>query len=230
MSNLIERLYETSRESAKSDDAWGAICAAVYADIMVLDNLLAGAPQDATLDGAVVSTTPKPENESAYALVEAVRVILVQCVPEEYREELSNRLVSIEHLKGLEAPADTAQLGAISMDRTEGYKAHAFKALKNADSRIHARAAAALSQAGADKQEVRNAVRASDISVFEVKSIEYSLSHADWQLDGHAVRLAMANAAIEALGPTGGRRAVREALTRQFDGLDYAADLQWVIQ
>lgn len=230
MSNLIERLYEASRQSASEDDAWGAICAAVYADIMVLDQLLADAPTDVTVDGSIVSTTPKPEDETAQALVEAVRVILTQCAPEQYREQLSSLLVPIGHLSGLEAPAGTEHLGAISMDRTEGYKAHAFKALKNSDARIHARAAAALSQAGADKTEVRNAVRASDIGVFEVKSIEYSLSHADWQLDGHAVRLAMAKRAIADLGPTGNRRAVREALVRQFDGLEYNADLQWVIQ
>jgi hypothetical protein len=230
LSDLTVRLYEASKNSAAENDAWGAICAAVYADIMTLDEVMSGAPKDAALDGSVVSTTPKPEDDSAQALVEAVRFIVVQGVGEEYRGELTQRFISLDHLSGLEAPSDTEQLGVIAMDRTEGFKAHAFKAVKSSDSRIHARAAAALSQAGADKQEVRNAVRASDIGVFEVKSIEYALSHADWQLDGHAVRLAMALTAIDALGPNGSRKAVREVLTRQFDGLDYASELEWVIQ
>lgn len=230
MSDLTVRLYEASKSSAAENDAWEAICAAVYADIMTLDEFMSSMPADATLSGSVVSTTPKPEDGSAEALVTAVRAIVLQGIDEEYREELNSRFASLDHLAGLEAPADTEQLGAIAMNRTEGFKAHAYKAVKASDSRIHARAAAALSQSGADKQEVRNAVRASDIGVFEVKSIEYSLAHADWQLDGHAVRVSMAKRAIEALGANGSRKAVRALLSSQFDGLDYATDLEWVIQ
>lgn len=229
MNELVDRLYDVSKQNAAANDSWGAICAVVYADIMVLEEVFSSAPLEATLDGSIVATTPKPEGDSAAALVEAMRQIITQGVEEEYREQVTSLLIPIDHLANLPAPYDTEALGAILLERTEGHKAHAFKAVKNSDARIHARAAASMSQAGMDKQEVRNAVRASDLAIFEVKSIEYSLTHADWQLDGHAVRLAMAKRDIETL-TSGSRHAFRAVLVRQFDGLDAVTDLPWVIQ
>jgi hypothetical protein len=81
-----------------------------------------------------------------------------------------------------------------------------------------------------DDVDIHAAVRASDLAVFEATSIEYSLSHADWQLDGHGIRMELAEELVNDIDPGKDKDILRKALREQFQGVDFKSDLDWIIE
>ena len=228
MSAFLDRVYMVARTRAEKGDAWGAICATIYADTIALNQAMEGV-EDVAISGKLVSTTPVPESTSSAALVDAMRKVMVAALPENHRERVIALFPEVGFLTELEAPENTKAQSNTLRQRTEGLKPHAFKNRRQADSRVHARAAIKMSQVGVDDVDIHAAVRESDLAVFEATSIEYSLSHADWQLDGHGVRMDLAEELVKVIDPGDDKEILRKALREQFEGVDFKNDLSWII-
>lgn len=229
MSTFLERVHLVARSRAERGDIWGAICAVTYADTISLNEAMEGV-EDVSISGKLVATTPVPESTSAASLVEAMRKVMLAALPDEHRERVAGQFPEIEFLAELEAPESTKEQLSSLRKRTDGLKPHAFKNRKNADARVHARAAIKMSEAGVDDVDIHAAIRASDLAVFEATSIEYSLSHADWQLDGHGIRMELAEELVNAIDPGDDKDILRKALRGQFHGVDFKSDLDWIIE
>lgn len=228
MSDFLDRVYEVARRRADQGDVWGAICAVTYADTIAFNQAMEGA-EGMSLDGKRIAATPVPETESAQSLIVATRQVLIAALPEDYRSRVSSLFPDVDFLAEHEAPSTKKVQDDSLRSRTEGLKPHAFKARKIADSRVHARASIKMSDAGVDDVDVHAAIRASDVAVFESTSIEYSLAHADWQLEGHSIRVELADEMISAIDPSEDKDILRNALKEQFEGVDFTSDIEWII-
>lgn len=228
MSGFLDRVYEIARRRAGQGDIWGAICAVTYADAITLTQAMTGI-EGFSIDGKLVATTPVPKTKTAQSLVEAMRQVLVAALPEDHRDRVEALFPEVDFLEEHEAPASTKVQGDSLRKRTEGLKPHAFKARKVSDSRVHARASINMSKVGVDDVDVHAAIRASDFAVFESTSIEYSLSHADWQLEGHSIRMELADEMANLIDPGDDKDILRNALKAQFEGVDFNAEIEWII-
>lgn len=228
MSDFLERVRRIAGNRAARGDVWGAICATTYADTIALNRAMADV-EDITINGKLVSSTPVPQDHTARGLVEAMRSVMLNALPEDHRERVSELFGPLDFFGDTESPS-TRVLADALRKRTEGLKPHAYKARIKADSRVHARAAIKMSKAGVDDVDIHAAVRASDLAVFEFTSVDYSLSHADWQLEGHSVRMELAEEKVSQIDPGVDKDILRKALREQFDGVDFTdEDLEWVI-
>jgi hypothetical protein len=228
MSGFLERVYEIARRRASQGDVWGAICAVTYADTITLNQAMTGA-EGVSIDGRLVAARPVPKTTSAQSLVEAMRQVLIAALPEEHRERVSSLFPEADFLADHETPPSTKAQNDSLRKRTDGLKPHAFKARKVSDSRVHARASINMSKAGVDDVDVHAAIRASDVAVFESTSIEYSLSHADWQLEGHSIRMELADEMVRIIDPGDDKDILRRALKEQFEGVDFTTEIEWII-
>jgi hypothetical protein len=228
MSEFLDRVYDIARSRAAQDDVWGAICAVTYADTITLNQAMTGV-EGVSIDGKLVAATPTPKTASAQSLVEAMRQVLIAAIPNEHRERVSSLFPEVDFLAEHEAPASTKVQSDSLRKRTEGLKPHAFKARRVSDSRVHARASIKMSEAGVDDVDIHAAIRASDVAVFESTSIEYSLSHADWQLEGHSIRMELADEMVSLIDPGTDKDYLRRALKEQFEGVDFTTEIEWII-
>lgn len=228
MSGFLDRVYAIARKRASQDDIWGAICAVTYADTIALNQAMAGV-EEVSIDGKLVAKTPSPTTTSALSLIEAMRDVIVAALPADHRERVASLFPDADFLAEHEAPISPKAQSDSLRSRTEGLKPHAFKALKVSDSRVHARASIKMSKAGVDDVDVNAAIRESDVAVFESTSIEYSLSHADWQLEGHSIRMELADEMISLIDPGDDKEILRSALKAQFEGVDFTTEIEWII-
>jgi len=228
MSGFLDRVYAIARKRADNGDIWGSICAITYADTITLNQAMSEV-EDVIVDGKLVAVTPIPEDNTAESLIEAMRKVMIAALPEDHREHVSSLFASVEFLADHEAPQNTKAQNESLRKRTEGLKPHAFKSRIVSDSRVHARAAIKMSEAGVDDVDIHAAIRASDVAVFEFTSVEYSLAHADWQLEGHSIRMELADEVISAIDPGTDKDVLREALKAQFEGVDFTSEIEWVI-
>lgn len=228
MSGFTDRVYSIARTRAAVGDVWGAICAVIYADTILLSHAMADTT-DIVVNGKLMSATPVPDGNSAEALVAAMRRIITAALPEDHKERVTSLFPPADFLSELEAPESTRLQAESLRARTEGLKPHAFKARRVSDSRVHARASIKMSQVGVDDVDIHAAIRASDVAVFEWTSVEYALAHADWQLEGHRIRMELAEEMINAIDPGSDKDILRKALREQFEGTNFEAEIGWII-
>lgn len=229
MTSFLDRVYALAQKRAERGDIWEAIVAVSYGDTLTLNNALAEI-EDIKVNGKLVSLTPIPKDKTAKSLIEAMRDVMTKAVPEEHRDKIGSSFSSIDFLGEAEAPSTTKPIMDSLRKRTDGMKPHAYKARRVSDSRVHARAAVKMSLAGVDDVDINAAIRASDEAVFESTSIDYALAHADWQLEGHSVRMELAEERAKAIDPSGGKDALRKALQEQFEGLTPSSEIPWLIE
>lgn len=228
MSEFLDRVYGVALNRANRGDIWGSICAVTYADTIALNQAMEGV-EGVSVDGKLIAAVPSPDSSSAKSLVEAMRNVLISALPMDHRVKVTGMFKPVDFLEDHEAPATKKVQDDSLRSRTEGLKPHAFKARRSSDSRVHARASIKMSEAGVDDVDIHAAVRSSDVSTFEATSIEYSLARADWQLEGHSIRMELAEEMINNIDPGKDKELLRTALKEQFEGTDFTRDIEWVI-